>query len=252
MLQHVSEEERHLDILCLRLFTVELYCCIDFKAITIKSPVFGPLDICGLIYFSFSRHTVMCLICVCCLVICSLWETKHSGDLILFVCSFVYSSCNSEAIICKSILVSWSRFFNSFFFVCLFACLFVLDCFSLVLWSWLGGKPSYWNDTQPKMKGSIMSKQTVEAKDELDRVTKTVNMKSWAVSLCLVLVNSLDPMLTADQQAPSGYCKHMHFSRQDPCPYWMLKALSQKPTLLRHKSLVSSCGWPVENTRTGR
>ncbi len=85
-----------------------------------------------------------------------------------------------------------------------------------------------------------MSKQTVEEKDELDRVTKTVNLKSWAVSLCLVLVDSLDPMLTADRQAPSGYCKHMRFSRQDPCPYWMLKALSQKPTLLGHKSLVSS------------
>ncbi len=136
MLQHVSEEERHLDILCLRLFTVELDYCIDFKAITIKSPVFGPLDICGLIYFSFSRHTVMCLICVCCLVICSLWETKHSGDLILFVCSFVYSSCNSEAIICKSILVSWSRFLIPFsLFVCLLVCLF----WTVSLWSFEAG-----------------------------------------------------------------------------------------------------------------
>ncbi len=139
-----------------------------------------------------------------------------------------------QAIICKSILVSWSRFINSCFFVCLLVCLF----WTVSLWSFEAGwGESHHTETIHNQKWKeTLSKQTEEEKDEHDRVTKTVNLKSWAVSLCLVIVNSLDPILTADQQAPSGYCKHTWFSHQDPCPYWMLKALSQKQTLLWHKS----------------
>jgi len=59
-------------------------------------------------------------------------------------------------------------------FVCLSVCCGLYLLGSLKMW----GKPSDWNYTQPKMKGNIMSKQTIEETDGNNRVTKKLNLKN--------------------------------------------------------------------------
>ncbi len=66
MLQHVSEEEKHLDILCLRLFTVELDYCIYFKAILYyKIPsIWTPRHLRFDLFFIFKAHSNVLDLCM--------------------------------------------------------------------------------------------------------------------------------------------------------------------------------------------